>query len=75
MQCLNSVAKQTFRNFEILVLSDASTGRDEQGRSAKKIVKAFSRSLVKNQKIIIRYLENSQNLVLVETRRRLVEAA
>ena len=75
MQCLCSVAKQTFRNFEILVLSDASPGHDEQGRSAKKIVKEFSRSLSKNQNSIIRYLENSQNLVLVETRRRLVEAA
>lgn len=73
MQCLQSVADQNFQNLEILVLSDASPGRDEKGHSAKKIVKEFSRTLDKDQNINVRYLENSQNLILVESRRRLVE--
>ncbi len=75
MQCLQSVADQNFQELEILVLSDASPGHDEKGHSAKKIVKKFERTLNKNQKVSVRYLENSQNLVLVESRRRLVEEA
>ena len=69
-QCLESVAIQKFNgSLEVLVLSDASHGRDVQGRTAKKIVNEFSHILN------IRYLENSQNLALIETRRRLVNEA
>lgn len=68
-QCLRSVEEQNFAgSLEVLVVSDASPGRDEKGRTAEKIVKAFHN---KN----FRYLENSQNLSLIETRRRLVNEA
>ncbi len=75
MQCLLSVASQNFQNMEILVLNDASPGYDAEGHNSKKIVKEFTRSLDKKQNIIVRYLENSRNLVLVESRRRLVSEA
>ena len=68
--CLESIVTQTFAGMvEVLVLSDASPGRDEKGRTAETIVKTFRKSLN------IRYLENSQNLALVETRRQLVSEA
>ena len=67
-QCLQSVIEQDFPGvIEVIVVSDSSPGRDETGRTAEKIVKDF-RS--KN----IRYLENSQNLSLIETRRLVNEA-
>lgn len=70
VQCLESIMSQTFTGVvEILVLSDASSGREEKGRTAAKIVKAFKNNLN------IRYMENSQNLALIETRRRLVNEA
>ena len=68
-QCLRSVEEQNFAGkLEVIVVSDASPGRDEKGRTTEKIVKAFHN---KN----FRYLENSQNLSLIETRRRLVNEA
>ena len=70
VQCLESIMSQTFTGeVEVLVLSDESPGQDEKGRTAAKIVKAFKNNLN------IRYLENSQNLALIETRRRLVNEA
>ena len=77
-QCLKSVAEQDFSfGIEILILSDASKGKDESGRSAKKIVKGFAKKFAKensrsSKRIVFRYLENSQNLSLIESRRRLV---
>ena len=38
-QCLLSVYTQDFSDFEVVVVSDASRGKDEKGRTAKKIVK------------------------------------
>lgn len=79
MQCLESVVLQDFGGgIEILVLSDASCGRDENGRSAKKIVKEFSKTIKKrglSDNISVRYLENQRNQALVEVRRTLVEEA
>ncbi|MBP3771705.1 MAG: glycosyltransferase family 2 protein [Treponema sp.] len=78
MQCLESVAAQDFIGIEILVLSDASRGKDENGRSAKKIVKEFSKTIKKrglSDNISVRYLENTNNLALIESRRRLVSEA
>ena len=40
-RCLRSAAEQDFDNFEIVVASDASRGKDARGRNAKKIVKAI----------------------------------
>ena len=69
-QCLESIAAQKFNgNLEVLVLSDASPGCDKDGQNAEKITRIFRNSLN------IRYLENSQNLALIETRRRLVSVA
>lgn len=69
-KCLQSIANQDFHgSVEVLVVSDASSGHDELGRNAEKIVKQFKKDLS------IRYLENSHNLALVETRRRLVNEA
>lgn len=79
MQCLETVVLQDFGGgIEILVLSDASCGRDENGRSAKKIVKEFSKTIKKrglSDNISVRYLENTNNLALIESRRRLVSEA
>ena len=46
--CLRSVITQDFDSFEILVLNDASFGRDERGRSAKKIVRAMEKECKKD---------------------------
>ena len=74
-QCLQSVAEQDFTgSIEIIVLNDASTGRDEKGHTAEKIVKEFKKRF-RNKFGMTRYLENSQNLALIETRRRLVNEA
>lgn len=91
-QCLDSIIAQKIEGMvEVLVLSDASPGKDDQGRSAEKIVKEFKKK-VRNKfrltgssfgvtkrafvsTISVRYLQNSQNLALIETRRRLVNEA
>ena len=84
-QCLESIAAQDFTgSVEVLVLSDASPGRDERGWSAEKIVKDFKKRFSNKfgmtkpackLELSFRYLENSQNLALVENRRRLVNEA
>lgn len=77
-QCLESVAAQDFIGIEILVLSDASCGKDESGQNAKKIVKEFSKTIKKrglSDNISVHYLENTNNLALIESRRRLVSEA
>ncbi len=70
-ECLKSVSEQTFKDIEIVVLSDASDGKDDAGLSAKKIVKLFQ----KTTSFPVRYLENSKILCLVEVRRALVSQA
>ena len=35
--CLDSVITQDFLSFEVVVVSDASRGKDSKGRSAKKM--------------------------------------
>ena len=85
-QCLQSVLDQDFTGIlEVIVVSDASPGRDPNGRTAEKIVKEFKRKsrhaelgsacTNKIRNISFRYLENAQNLSLIETRRRLVNEA
>ncbi len=73
-ECLKSVAEQTFRDFEVVIADDASDGKDKNGRSAKKIVKEFSKAL-KKEKIHVEYIRHSSNMGLVETRRTLVGAS
>ena len=79
--CLRSVITQDFDSFEILVLNDASFGRDERGRSTKKIVRAMEKECKKVRKLSglapveLHYIEHSENRGLVEVRRTLVYEA
>lgn len=69
--CLESVAEQNFEGLELVLINDQSTGKDAQGRSCKKIVRAF----YKKSKIPVVYIEHTQKVPLLETRRELVEQA
>ena len=77
LQCLRSVFVQDFADFEVIVVSDASRGKDEQGRSAKKIVRFAQKECAayrkKNglSKIKIRFIENRENHGILEVRRTL----
>ena len=77
MLCLRSVFVQDFDDFEIIVVSDASRGKDEQGRSAKKIIRFAQKECgayrKKNglSKIKIRFIENRENHGILEVRRTL----
>ena len=74
-QCLRSVVTQDFPSFEIVIVSDASQGRDSQGRSTKKIVRSMEkesnrlRKAAGQPKIELRFIEHSENRGLVEARR------
>lgn len=74
-QCLRSVVTQDFPSFEIVIVSDASQGRDSQGRSTKKIVRSMEkesnrlRKSAGQPKIELRFIEHSENRGLVEARR------
>ena len=62
-QCINSVLEQDCPYIiEVIVVNDASPGRDENSRTAEKIVKEFRKDA---GDICIKYLENSQNLSLI----------
>ena len=75
-RCLDSVAGQTFGDFEIVILNDCSPGQDNEGKDCKKIVKAFKKQLKKNHlKNHVEYLEHSENKGIVITRKDLVYAA
>lgn len=77
LQCLRSVFVQDFDDFEIVIVSDASRGKDGQGRPAKKIIKlaqkesdAF-RKAHGLSKIKIRFIEHRENHGILEVRRTL----
>lgn len=80
-RCLRSAAEQDFDNFEIVVVSDASQGKDGRGRSAKKIVKAVKKQSDKARKqnglarVPIKFIEHSENRGLIEVRRSLCNEA
>ena len=77
LQCLRSVFMQDFDDFEIIVVSDSSRGKDEQGRPAKKIIKVAQKecAVYRKQnglsKIKIRFIENRENHGILEVRRTL----
>ena len=80
-QCLGSVLLQDFDDFEVIVVSDASKGKDSKGRGAKKIVNAAQKEYNRRrkaqglQKINVRFIEHHENRGLVEVRRTLAYAA
>lgn len=70
--CLESIAKQNFKDYEIVIVNDCSPGTDEQGNTCKKIVKSFHKE---HRKIKLNYLEHEENKGLFEARRTAVYAA
>lgn len=80
-QCLRSVITQDFESFEIIIVSDASRGRDGQGRSAKKIVRLAEKECKKIRKeknlpaVSFRFIEHRENRGLIEVRRTLAYEA
>ena len=77
LQCLRSVIMQDFSDFEIILVSDSSSGKDGQGRSSKKIVRlaqkecnAFRKGN-KFPKLKIRFVEHRENRGILEVRRTL----
>lgn len=64
-RCLDSVAAQTYKNFEIVVVDDCSPGTDENGWNCKKICKFFT----KQTKIKVNLIRNSKNLGCIDSRR------
>ena len=80
-QCLRSVIAQDFGSFEVVVVSDASRGKDSSGRSAKKIVRLAQKECCRLRKekklppVKFTFIENSQNRGIIEVRRTLVNAA
>lgn len=76
--CLRSVYMQDFDSFEVVVLSDRSPGKDEKGRSAKKIVRLAQKECDGWRKshnlppVKIRFCEHRENRGCVEVRRTLV---
>ncbi len=77
-QCLRSVFLQDFDSFEVIVLSDASRGKDEKGRNGRKITKHVLKECKKIRKeiglakISVRFIEHRENMGLVEVRRSLI---
>lgn len=67
--CLESVANQTFSDYEIVLVSDGSEGKNEQGQNCKQIVKSFCKN---HKKIKVNFIQNSKNLGTLETRRTLI---
>ncbi|MCR4631569.1 MAG: glycosyltransferase [Treponema sp.] len=70
-ECLQSVAEQDFDSAEIIVVNDASRGRDSEGKTCRQIVKAFQ----KQSPFKVTYIEHSENLGLLEARRTAIYAA
>ncbi len=78
IKCLRSVVQQDFSSFEVVVVSDASSGKNEKGWDAKKIVavlqkeaNSFRRKL-KLPKVEIRFISHHENRGILEVRRTLI---
>ena len=75
--CLESVIVQDFDSFEVVIVSDASHGRDAKGRNAKKIVRGMQKKCNSVRKTMglspveLRFIEHSENRGLIEVRRTL----
>ena len=74
-ECLNSVIRQDFCSFEIVIVNDGSFGQDYYGRNCKSIVKAAESFCNKYRKenhlepVFWNYIEHPMNLGLLEARR------
>ncbi len=64
-RCLLSIVEQDFSSLEVIVVNDASTGKNSKGWNAEKITK----KVLKKNKIPYKYAEHKTNLGLIETRR------
>ena len=80
-QCLNTVFHQNFDSFEIVIVSDASPGRDSQGWKAKKIIRHAQkegnawRCKQGLSKIKVNFSEHIENRGILEVRRSLTYEA
>ncbi|MCR5401270.1 MAG: glycosyltransferase family 2 protein [Treponema sp.] len=76
-QCLRSVIRQDFPYFEVVLVSDASRGKDQKGRSAKKIVHLMQKECDSLRKaaclppVKLKLIEHKENRGLIEVRRTL----
>ena len=66
-RCLTSVAAQreTFSDFEVIIVNDCSDGVDEKGRGTKRVIRRLSRKL----NLPVRLVNHHENRGLVEVRR------
>lgn len=74
LRALESVAVQSFSEWEIIIVNDGSTGTDQDGRDCYKIVKQF-RKTHKIPRARIIYREHKTNIGLLEARRTAIEAS
>ena len=65
LKCLESLANQTFKDFEVIVIDDCSSGTNESGWNCKKICKVFS----KQTKFKVLYYRSYRKLGCLESRR------
>ena len=63
--CLESVAHQTFKDFELVIVNDCSPAQNSEGLTCKSILNKFK----SKYKIPVNYIEHSKNKGLLETRR------
>ena len=79
--CLRSVLLQDFDSFEVIIVSDASCGKDSLGRKAGKIIKITQKECQKERKsrglgkVPITFIENKENRGIFEVRRTLTTQA
>lgn len=79
--CLESVIIQDFPSFEVIIVSDASSGKDSKGRGAKKIICEMQKKckLLRKSKglppVKFHFIEHNQNRGLIEVRRTLSHQA
>ncbi len=77
-QCLESVLLQDYDDFEVVIVSDASNGKDANGHKAKKIISRVEkdskkqRALLGLKPVYVKFIEHHENRGLIEVRRTLV---
>lgn len=80
-QCLESVLLQDYDDFEVVIVSDASNGKDAKGHKAKKIISRVEKDSKKQRALLglkpvsVKFIEHHENRGLIEVRRTLVYEA